>query len=185
MTPFLNCYGLASVTIPTSVTSLAYYAFENCYHISTVSLSGEGQWQGGTILIQRAVNLYINGQITGVKGMYVKPSHVYCAATTPPECDNNSFSDYSGTLHVPASSLDAYKTANYWKNFSNIIGDATQLGDVTMDGMINVNDVTTLISMILNSETSSTINSYADMNGDGTLNVTDVTLLISFILNRS
>ena len=117
--------------------------------------------------------------------MYVKPSHVYCSALTPPTCDGNSFSDYSGTLHVPASSLDAYKAADYWKNFSNIIGDAAQLGDVTMDGLINVNDVTTLISLILNSQTESTINSYADMNGDGVLNVTDVTMLISFILNRS
>jgi hypothetical protein len=180
---FLNCYGLASVTIPTSVTSLAYYAFENCYHISSLSLSGEGEWTGGTILIQRPVNLYINSQVTGVKGMYIKPSHVYCSATIPPACDNNSFSDYSGTLHVPASSVNAYRAADYWKNFSNIIGDAPQLGDVTKDGTIDVSDVTALISLILSNNIESVITSNGDMNGDGALDIVDVTMLISLVLN--
>ena len=182
---FLNCYGLASVTIPTSVTSLAYYAFENCFHISSLSLSGEGQWQGGTILIQRPVNLYINSQITGVKGMYVKPSHVYCSATTPPECDASSFSDYSGTLHVPASSVEAYKSADYWKNFLNIIGDASMLGDVNTDGSIDVDDVAILIGVILGNYEQTIISGDADMNGDDDLDINDVTLLINRVLNKS
>jgi hypothetical protein len=182
---FLNCYGLAKVTIPTSVTSLAYYAFENCYHITSLTLSGEGAWQGGTILIQRPVSLYINDQITGVKGMYVKPSHVYCLATTPPECDNNSFSDYSGTLHVPASSLDAYRAANYWKNFLNIIGDAVELGDVNMDGFTDIDDVTAMIEYILGANSGSNFQiANADMNGDNAIDIDDITALINRILGN-
>ena len=55
-----------------------------------------------------------------------------------------------------------------------------QLGDVDRDGFINVSDVTTLISMILNSAEYDAI---GDMDGSGNLNVVDVTALIAFILN--
>jgi uncharacterized protein YjdB len=52
--------------------------------------------------------------------------NIYCYATTPPICDANTFTNYSGTLHVPATSLAAYFTAEYWSNFTNIVGDAVE-----------------------------------------------------------
>lgn len=78
-------------------------------------------------------NLYIEGGITSLKGTYVSPSHVYCFATVPPTCDGYSFTDYSGTLHVPASSLALYFTAPYWCNFSNIVGDALGAISISLD----------------------------------------------------
>jgi len=180
---FANCYGLASVTIPTTVTSLPYYAFENCYHISSLTLTGEGEWRGGTIMIQRPVEVYINSQITGVKGMYLKPSHVYCTAMTPPVCDGNSFTDYSGTLHVPASAVAAYSTADYWKNFTHIVGDATEFGDVNMDGSVNISDVTALIDYLLSGNASGINLSGADCNQDSNINISDVTKLIDYLLS--
>ncbi len=55
-------------------------------------------------------------------------------------------------------------------------------GDVDDNGIVNITDVTTLISAVM-SENFSTINAdNADMNGDGTINVTDVTLLISMVM---
>jgi hypothetical protein len=182
---FANCYGLASVTIPTTVTSLAYYAFESCYHISSLTLIGEGEWQGGTIMIQRPVELHINSQITGVKGMYIKPSHVYCAAMTPPVCDSNSFTDYSGTLHVPASALATYQAAPYWKNFLNIIGDAVEAtpGDVNGDGYLTINDVTAFINYLMTGDGSNFKAQNADINGDGEISIKDVTLLIEKLMH--
>lgn len=182
---FANCYGLASVTLPTTVTSLAYYAFENCYHISSLSLKGEGEWRGGTISILRSINLYIDGKITAVRGMYVKPSHVYCRATTPPACDDNSFTDYSGTLHVPAASVAAYSAAPYWKNFSHIVGDASETGDVNGDSLVNISDVTALINYLLNSDGSHILVDSADVKSDGTINISDVTALINLLLTSS
>lgn len=182
---FANCYGLASVTIPTTVTSLPYYAFDNCYHISSLTLTGEGEWRGGTIMIQRPVEVYINSQITGVKGMYLKPSHVYCTAMTPPVCDGNSFTDYSGTLHVPASALAAYSTADYWKNFTHIVGDATEFGDVNMDGSVNISDVISAINYLSNNDTTGINIVNADMNNDGTVTITDVIALINMIVGSN
>ena len=97
--------------------------FEECNRISKFLIFGEGEWQGGAINCTTS-ELFIDSRITSLKGTLMKPSHVYSYATTPPICDENTFTNYSGTLHVPATSLAAYFTADYWSNFANIVGDA-------------------------------------------------------------
>ncbi|MBQ3365049.1 MAG: dockerin type I repeat-containing protein [Muribaculaceae bacterium] len=79
----------------------------------------------------------------------------------------------------------------YGKNVSNVVQTEITIpaleaagmpGDVDNNGIVNITDVTVLISAVM-SENYSTINAdNADMNGDGTINVTDVTLLISMVM---
>ncbi len=54
-----------------------------------------------------------------------------------------------------------------------------RIGDINGDGIVDVADVTKLISLVLNGGAGSD----ADLNGDGRVDVADVTLLISMILN--
>lgn len=57
------------------------------------------------------------------------------------------------------------------------------MGDVNNDGVVNITDVTVLITAVL-SESYSSINlTNSDMSGDGILNVTDITILISNVLS--
>ncbi len=58
------------------------------------------------------------------------------------------------------------------------------LGDVNGDGFVNVADVTSLISYVLNGCTATFHTENAHMNDDGVLNVADVTALISYILDN-
>ena len=50
---------------------------------------------------------------------------VYCYAETPPTINSNEFYGsyiaYNGTLHVPPTSLLAYKSALPWATFKNIV----------------------------------------------------------------
>ena len=49
---------------------------------------------------------------------------IYCDATTPPSLESTTFttSQYSSiTLTVPKGCKSAYQSANYWKNFTNIV----------------------------------------------------------------
>ena len=56
------------------------------------------------------------------------------------------------------------------------------LGDVNLDGNVNVTDVTDMTNAILGSPSASFCKITADFDGDGVINVTDVTALINKIL---
>ena len=56
------------------------------------------------------------------------------------------------------------------------------LGDVNNDNVVNITDVTTLISAVM-AENFDAINfTNSDMNGDGVINITDVTMLINAVM---
>ena len=85
-----------------------------------------------------------------------------------------------GTLHVLPKYLSAYRTASQWCDFTNIKDDLTEIGDINLDGKVNVTDETTLVNMIANGETANL--ELADINADGKVNVSDVTALVNIIL---
>ncbi len=125
---FKYCYALRRVEISNSVVTIGSNVFNKCNYLSNILIAGEGEWHSCSLssATNSSLKLFINSQITSVKGMQLKPSHIYCYSMTPPECDEISFTSYSGTLHVPATSLAAYFTAPFWSNFTNIIGDAVE-----------------------------------------------------------
>ena len=67
-----------------------------------------------------------------------------CLAHTPPGFNDTDFGlfkeldDYARvTLHVPASSVNAYQTAVIWSNFSQIVGDAPDISEDEQDFMVD------------------------------------------------
>ena len=78
---FAYCTGLSSVTLPNSVTSIENYAFYKCSNLTDI----------------------------------------YSLAETPPTIFSGVFTSYSATLHVPTGCKAAYQVADYWKNFTNIV----------------------------------------------------------------
>lgn len=151
---FMGCKDLCSVIIPKSVLTINDSAFAECGNIPYINIpvsvehvgenvfyesrvtflkiTGEGEWTAGAldVAVQR---LDIASGITAIPGLKVNPREVYCYAAVPPTCDENTFTDYTGTLHVPESSLAAYFTAPYWCNFANIVGDAVELTALTLN----------------------------------------------------
>ena len=72
----------------------------------------------------------------------------------------------------------------YWSNFANIVEmePTTLPGDINGDDKVNVGDITTIASMILD---ESLMNDAADINNDGIVNVGDITTLVSMILGSN
>lgn len=103
---FYGCNSLKDINIPNSVKTIGDWAFSDCTGLSNIYIGKSVSTIGNTAFAGSSAN------------------QVYCYAVTPPVCDDNTFSNYSATLHVPAASLAAYFTAPCWRNFENIVGDA-------------------------------------------------------------
>ena len=78
---------------------------------------------------------------------------------------------------MPGATVEAYKTADGWKDFFNV----DPIADINDDRESNVTDVVTLISCIAKNDFTSISRETADVNGDGEVNVTDVVTLILMI----
>ena len=111
---FDSCDSLTSVTIPNSVTSIGDTAFMYCSNLTSIT---------------------IPNSVTSI-GNYAfelcdSLASVYCKATTPPTLgeDNNVFTDNAPNrkIYVPSASVDAYKTADGWKDYADsIFADPTE-----------------------------------------------------------
>ena len=122
--------GFVSVILPVSV-SCGNHVFGGS-HVGSLMITGNGAFMGGSLDLATSI-LCVDEGVNGIEGLQIRASNIYCYASTPPTCDSNTFTDYSATLHVPASSLAAYFTAPYWCNFLNIVGDAVEPTEVRVN----------------------------------------------------
>ncbi len=95
------------MTIGNSVTSIGSYAFAGCTGLTSVTIGN-------------SVTSIGNGAFQYCNGL----TSITCEAITPPTLGSYVFSsvDKSIPLYVPAESVEAYQTADQWKDFTNIIG---------------------------------------------------------------
>ncbi len=118
---------------------------------------------------------------------------MYCYAEQVPETGKDIFveSNYTNaTLHVPAASVEAYKNAEQWKDFGNIVALTDEdpsgmqdivIGDANGDNEVNITDITYIIDKINDKPATDFNEKAADLNEDGEINITDVTLLLDKI----
>ena len=127
---FRDCTGLTSVTIPNSVTTIGERAFRDCTGLTSVTIPnsvttiGEMAFDGCTGL----TSVVIGSSVTFI-GSYAFDDcdalrDVTCLASTPPVMENagvfNDDTYADGTLTIPEASQSAYRSANWWKNFSHV-----------------------------------------------------------------
>ena len=103
---FDYCTSLTSVTIGNSVTEIRGWAFYFCISLTSVTIGN-----GVTEIWHDA--FYVCSSLTSV----------YCKPTTPPAGGSNMFtSNASGLkIYVPRASVNAYKSASYWSDYSSYI----------------------------------------------------------------
>lgn len=127
---FYKCSNVKSLNIPATVGYIGSSAFEDCTSLSSLSLSEGLLYFGGsafegctalkTLTIPSTVNTVSINAFKNCKGI----TDVYCYAENVPDTHFDAF-DATPTeksiLHVPANSVDAYRTSWPWSDFKEVV----------------------------------------------------------------
>ena len=102
---FNKCTSLTSVTIPDGVTSIGYATFAYCTSLTSVTIPSS----------VKSIGDWAFYSCTGFTSITVLPE-------MPPTGGNRMFDNTKNSpIYVPAGSVDAYKSAQYWSNYANRI----------------------------------------------------------------
>ena len=128
-TAFNNCSSLTSITIPNSVTSIGGYAFGGCSSLTSVTIPNSVTSIGNDAFYKcgSLTSITIPNSVTSIGNRAFQNcsslTAVTCEAVAPPTLKNSAFDGVNKSipLYVPAQSIDLYKAADQWKNFTNIL----------------------------------------------------------------
>ena len=101
---FRNCTSLALTSLPDGVTTIEHWAFRNCYNFIIKEIP-----DGVTRIGSEAFR-----SCTGIGNVKVLP-------TTPPTASSSIFLGCNVKLYVPDESVEAYKAADGWRSYADVI----------------------------------------------------------------
>lgn len=131
-----NCSDAAALKNPAGLfgKSIGLKSVEVTRSVGTI---GNGVFRGApalkTIVLPENLNKIGAGAFSGIT-----MEKISCQRVTPPTLPDDAFSDetFAGaTLEVKAAALEAYKAANGWKKFANIVSESLP-DPFTVDGVI-------------------------------------------------
>ena len=127
---FGYCSSLTSITIPNSVTSIGESAFSGCSGLTAITIPnsvisiGGGAFSGCSGLTSLTIGSNVKTIAGYAFGNCQNLADVTCLAENVPYANSNTFSnsyiEYA-TLHVPAASVNAYKTTAPWSSFNKTV----------------------------------------------------------------
>ena len=184
---FRGCSGLSEeLVLPASIQTLGTAAFEDCNSITAVTVAGEvteipAQCFNRCVALE---NVTLTDSISSI-GNY---AFADCESLTYLELShkvtNIASSAFNGDNNLTLGVW--YGTAGYdyaiAQNISYTLLDGVKLGDVSGDGSVNINDVTTVQRYLAELETLEGIYLHAaDANQDGTVDIADATVIQMYL----
>lgn len=148
------------------VTGVANHAFAECDLLTSVSIPSS----------ITDIDTYAFNLCSGLESVKVD-------IASPLSIGESTFDGcYDAYLYVPVGKKTAFSNAQYWKKFKYVADYI--LGDVNIDGDVNIQDVVAMISYILGTPPTPFAKLLGDFDSNDDINITDVTALINLILER-
>ena len=128
---FYGCSGLTKITIPNSVASIENRVFSNCSGLTSVIIPNSVTSIGREAFFAclGLTDITLPNSITSIGEMAffrcTELTEITIKATTPPSVyDSGSFYriNLNIPVYVPQESLELYKNADVWKEFTNLQG---------------------------------------------------------------
>jgi len=126
---FEDCRSLSSVTFAgTSIQRIGSWAFYNAHQLTSLTLPqgveeiGDGAFYGCTYLKNLQAPSSVRKMGDNCFALCNKLEAITITAAAPPTIEARTFYDVERAIpvYVPMNSLTAYKTADIWKDFTNI-----------------------------------------------------------------
>lgn len=168
---FSDCTGLTSVTIPSSVTNLGKQTFRRCTNLTSVTLHcptvSEYAFRDSPFIKElilgdevKTIDTWAFIGCTGLTSLTIPSgvkyigycafancsslTDVFCLAVDVPNARSDAFDGSfvnSPVLHVPAPSIESYRTTNPWSQFQIIVPyEAPFVADCEFSDVPNTND---------------------------------------------
>jgi hypothetical protein len=181
---FSKCTNIENLEVPKGVTTIGNYAFAGCTALKSAFLPSTLTSLGGAAFHDDTALITV-----GVKAQTPPVCQTVGTRPTLAPFDEDHFSTV--LLGVPTGCKSTYKAANIWKLFSTIreydslVDVDIILGDVNGDQIVDISDVTDLISHVLGNSPAGFVIEAANMNGDSTIDIGDVTAIIAKVLGTN
>ena len=103
---FWGCSAMQTLVLPSTLDTIEDQGFRSCAYLQKIDLPASVRYLGDWAFAY----------------CYIEIDSIICRATTPPACGEEPFYniDTSTPLYVPAGSEATYRSAEVWKNFSEI-----------------------------------------------------------------
>jgi hypothetical protein len=128
---FRSCENLATLTIGNSVTTIGCGAFAECKELSNVDFGNSISEIEGLAFdrCDKLLDIILPSSVSHIgrfafwTGLNVNDTTIVsCMALTPPIIDSEVFSGrWNLLIYVPMSAVEAYKTADGWNQYSDVI----------------------------------------------------------------